>query len=270
MDMRKIILLFLSIFPLIAFAQDVKIFEYPRFRLGVEVGGGFLYGTTIKPDAIRESQSYYLDNYRDDYYCGFVFDYYTTSHYYVGVKHEFSLNNGISVASGLRFISSNSALNSDKDYFLWKVSENDLITNYARVKDVKQNNFYAGIPIEMTIYTYKREIRVRHYIKWGPSLNFLIWSKTTPYFGNAAMNKYSDKVKNDIEKPKSFIPAAFIGTGVKINRMNRPFGTIEIRMPFVLNGNTSFSSFAKSSVGFEFQTAINIPVGKKKIACIIN
>jgi len=269
--MKKSILIILF-FPLAAFAQDVKTFEYPRFRLGIETGVGFLAGNTIKPDAIRENQSYYYDDYsyRDYYHCGFVIDYHSIPHYYFGVKPEFSLNNGISFSGGLRFLGSNSILNSDKDYFLWKVSENDLTTNYVRVKDVKQNNFYVGFPVEMTIYTYKREIRVRHYIKWGANFNFLLLSKTTPCFEDAAMNKYVDKITNDIEKTSRFTPAAFIGTGLKINRMNRPFGTVEFRMPFVLKGNTGFSSFVNSSVGFEVQTAIYFPVGKQKITCIYN
>jgi len=260
--MKKSILLFFIIFPFVAFAQDVKIFEYPRFRLGIEAGVGFLDGKTITPAAVRESRSYYYDDYyyRDYYYCGYVNDYHTTPHYYVGLKPEFSITNSISIAAGMRFLGSNSTLNSDKNYFLWKVSENDLTTNYVRVKHVKQNNLFIGIPVEMMVYTYKRDIRFRHYCRGGVNFNFLLASETTPQFENSAMSRYADKVINDIEKKNFFTPTAFIGTGLKIGRMNRPFGTFEFRIPFVLKGNTSFSSFAKSSVGFEFQTAISIPV----------
>jgi len=251
-------------------AQEVQTFEYQRFRLGVEAGVGFLDGTTVVPVAVRENQSYYYDDYyyRDYYYCGYVNDYHTVPHYYVGVKPEFSLNNSISLAAGLRFLFSNSTLNSDKDYFLWKVSENDLTTNYVRVKDVKQNNFYVGIPLEMTVYTYKRDVIVRHYFRGGVNFNFLLASKTTPYFENATMNKYADKITNDINEKDFFTPLAFVGMGLKIGRMNRPFGTVELRIPFVMKGNTSFSSFVNSSVGVELQTAIYIPMGKKKMTCI--
>ena len=263
--MKKSILLFSLIFPLAAFAQDVKIHEYPRFRLGIEAGGGFLFGTTVKPAAVRENKSYYYDvySYRDYYYSGYVNDNQTTSHYYVGVKPEFSITNSISIAAGLRFLGSNSTLNSDKNYFLWKVSENDLTTNYVRVKGVEQNNFYVGIPVEMTFYTYKRDIRVRHFVRGGVNFNILLASETTPQFENAAMKKYADKVKNDIEKKDPFSPAAFVGTGVKIGRMNSLFGTVEIRVPFTMTG---FSSFAKSSVGVEFQTTICIPFGEEKLS----
>jgi len=265
--MKKSILLLFLIFPFAAFAQDVKIHEYPRFRLGVEAGVGFLSGTTVTPVAVRENQSYYYDDYyyRDYYYCGYVNNYQTSSHYYLGVKPEFSITNSISIAAGLRFLGSNSTLDSDKNYFLWKVSENDLTTHYARVKSVKQNNFYVGIPVEMTVYTYKRDIIVRHFFRGGVNFNFLLASGTTPRFEDAAMNKYAKKVINDVEKKDFFTSGAFVGTGLKIGRMNRTFGTVEIRIPFVSKG---FSSFVESSTGCEFQATIYIPFGKKNLSYI--
>ena len=265
--MKKNVLFILLIFPLAALAQDAEIFEYPRFRLSFEAGVGFLNGTTITPDAVRESQSYYYDDYyyRDYYYCGYLYDNLAIPHYYIGVKPEFSINKSFALAAGLRLLNSNYTLNSDKDYFLWKISENDLTTHYTRVKNIKQNRFYVGVPVEITFYTYgKRDLPVRHYCKGGVSLNFLLASKTTPYFADVAMNRYADKVINDVKNAPSpfFTPAFFIGTGMKIGRMNRPFGTIEIRMPFTINA--SFSSFIASSVGLEFQTAIYFPLREKK------
>ena len=193
--MKRKVLLVLFFFPFVLLAQKVETFEYQRFRLGIEMGVGFLDGTTVAPSAVRENQSYYYDDYyqHDYYYCGYVNDYQITPHYYVGVKPEFSVINGISFAGGLRFWYSNSKLNSDQDYFLWKVSENGLMTNFVRVQDVKQNSFYIGIPVEMTVYTYNKDIIVRHYFRCGVNFNFFLASKTTPYFENAKMNKYAKK-----------------------------------------------------------------------------
>ena len=266
--MKKTILLIFSIFPLVALSQNVKTYEYQRFRLGIEAGAGFLSGRTVKPDAIRENRSYYYEGYyyHDDYYCGYVYNDQTTPHYYVGIKPEFSITNSVSIAAGMRLLGSSYTLNSDRGYFLWKVSEKDLTTHYVRVKDVTQNNFYVGIPVEMTVYTYKRDVIVRHFFRGGLVFNYLLVSTTTPHFENATMNKYAKKVKNDIKKPPLFTPTAFIGTGLKFGRMKRPFGSVEIRIPFVLSENTSFSSFAKSSVGFEFQTSFYIPMGEKKLS----
>jgi hypothetical protein len=271
LQMKKLLLLLLSFLPLVLSAQEaVETFEYPRFRLGVEAGIGMLDGTTVTPAAVRENQSYYYDDhyYRDYYYCGYVNNYQSVPHYYVGVKPEFSVNNSVSFATGLRFVLGNSTLSSDKNYFLWKVAEDNLTTHYVRVKEVKQHSFYVGIPVEMTVYTYNKDLRVRHYFRAGVNFNFLLAAKTTPHFEDEAMNKHADMVANTVKERNCFTPLGFIGTGLKIGRMNRPFGTVEIRMPFVLKGNTSFSSFVKSSIGVEFQTAIYIPMGKKKLICI--
>ena len=269
--MKKSFLLFFVIFSLEIFAQDYKkIFEYQKFRLNCEAGVGFLAGETITPDAVRQNKSYYYDEfyYDNDFYCGFVFDVHTTPHYYIGVKPEMSITNSLSIAVGVRLLGSNETLSSDKDYFLWKISEKDKTTNYIRVKDVKQNTLYICIPIEMTVFTYKRDVRFRQFFKWGTSLNFLTVSNTTPHFENEAMKKYTDKIKKDIENKNQFTPTAFIGLGFKIGLMNHPFGTFEFRMPFVLKSNSGFSTFVKSNVGFEFQTAINFPLGDKKMTCI--
>ena len=266
--MKKTILLIFSIFPLVALSQNVKTYEYQRFRLGIEAGTGFLSGRTVKPDAIRENRSYYYEGYyyHDDYYCGYVYNDQTTPYYYVGIKPEFSIAHRFSIAAGLRLLGSIHTFNSDRGYFLWNVSEKDLTTQYVRVKDVTQNNFYVGTPIEMTVYPSKGDLFVRHYLKAGVVLNFLLVSATTPHFESATMNKYAKKVKNDVKKPPLFTPTAFIGTGLKIGRMKRPFGSVEIRIPFVLSENSAFTSFATSSVGFEFLTTFYIPMGEQKLS----
>ena len=273
--MNRNVLLILLLFPLVLSAKERRTFEYERFRVGIETGVGFLEGSTVALDNVRENQSFYYNEFYlgDDFYSGYVDNHYTIPHYYVGIKPEFSITNSLSIAAGIRCLGSNSTLNSDRNYFLWKVAEDDLTTHYARVKEVKQNSIYLGIPVEMLIYTYKRERPVRHYFRWGVNFNFLFWSATTPYFETEAMNKYANKVKNDLNKLNnsvmpSFTSAAFIGTGLKIGRMNRPFGTIEIRVPIGIN--SSFSSFVNSSVGFEFQAAVYIPLEGKKLICVYN
>ena len=271
MIMKRKMLIILLFFPLALWAQEEEDEhyrrEYSKFRLGFEAGVGFLYGQTVTPTNVRENQSYYYDphHYDRNYYCGYVSDYYSVPHYYIGVKSEISLNTSISLATGLRFLGSNSELNSDRQYFLWKVAENNLTTDYVRVKHLTQNNLYVGIPLEMMLFTYKRDIMCRHFLKGGVNFNFLLASKTTPYFENEAMNKYAIQIVNEIEKNTFFAPIGFIGTGLKFGRMNRPFGTVEIRMPFGLKENASFSSFIKTSVGIELQTSMYLPLGNKKV-----
>ena len=261
--MKKLVL-FLSFFPIIVFAQEVRIHEYQKFRIGFEAGYGSLSGNTVTPDAVRQNQSYYYEeyDYNDYYYSGYIYDYHRTSHYYFGVKPEFSIFSIFSVAAGIRFVGSNSKLNSDKDYFLWKVSENGLMTNYVRVKDIEEKGFYIGIPVEMTFYTNKKDIMVRHYVKGGVSINLSLSTKTTVNFENSTMKKHTNKVMSDIEKKKPFTPIGFVGSGIKIGRMNNPFGSVEFRIPF----STGFSSFVDFAFGAEIQAAFYIPMGEKKLS----
>jgi hypothetical protein len=120
----------------------------------------------------------------------------------------------------------------------------------------------------MSVATYKRDRRVRHYVNAGVNFNFLLAANTTPHFENDEMNNYKNLIIKETGKNDLFVPTAFIGTGLKIGSMYRPFGTVEIRVPFVLAANTGFSSFVKSSVGFELHTAIYIPMGKQKLSYI--
>jgi hypothetical protein len=273
--MKKIMLFLLLFPPLLASAQDgdVEIFEYQRLRIGVEAGvGGDMDGATVIPSSVRQNQSFYYDpSYYDGYYYGgYVYGEHSVPHYYVGVKAEYSLINSISLALGLRFLNSNSTLKSNKDYFLWKVSENDLISNYVRVNSIKQNTLFMGIPVEFTFYTYSKDIIVRHFFKAGVNFNFLLMSNTRAYFEDEAMNKYADQVIGELDKPKIFTPIFFVGTGLKIGRMNHPFGTIEMKIPFLFSETDNFSSFVKSALGFEFSTTIYIPIGKQKLTCIFD
>ena len=260
--MKRTALLILLLLPLMLSAQEnSNLLGYSRFRMGVEGGVGLFVGDVITQSPIRV-------NYDDPGYFTGVFNR-LTLHYCLGAMSEYSFNSSLSLAAGLRFLGSYSELNSGGwgNYFLWKVSETDLVTRYVRLGRLEQNNFYLGIPVEFTVFTYKEDIPVRHFFKAGVNFNFLLTSKTTPDIQNEAMNKYANEIVNGIDKSNVFA-AAFVGTGLKFGKMNHFFGLVEIRVPFALKGN--LSSFAKSSVGFELHTTMYFPMGKKKVYYISN
>ncbi|GHU68502.1 hypothetical protein FACS189413_05540 [Bacteroidia bacterium] len=270
--MKKVIL-FLSIFsPIVAFAQVERTYEYERLRIGVEAGIEFLDGTINKPAAVRENHSYYYDSYyaKDYYYGGYIDDYQTITRYYFGVKPEYSLNHRFTIASGVRFMYNHNNLISDREYFLWKVEETALTTNYARVKNVEQNNLYFGVPVEMKFFMSKKDLRVRPYVKAGASFNFLLSSSTTPYFVNGRMEqKYASDILNQLEKVDFLSTSIFASLGLKIGRMNHPFGTIEFQLPLLLFGQNTPSSFVKSSTvneGVALQISFYLPVGEQKLS----
>ena len=266
--MKKEILLILFFLPLMLFAQEKKMYEFSRFRLGIEAGSDMFNGQTVKNINIRESQSYYYNfNYYDDLYnCGFMYDSYNYTRYYFGFKPEYSLSLRLAVAAGVRFSFNKSEFYSDKSYFLWKINEENLTTNYVRVSGIDQNNFYVGVPIEVKYFTGSSDLFVRQYFKAGMLFNFLASSKSSVHFLNEKMNKYEDNIRGQIGKPSSLSGYLYLGFGLKIGRMKNPFGTVEIQAPIRVFKNKNLSSFTKEpEAGFGVQTTLYIPSGKKKL-----
>ena len=267
--MKNAVLLILFFFPLALFAQEEKIYEFPRLRLGIEVGADMFSGNSIKNSNIRESQSYYYNyNYYDDiYYGGFLYDSYNYTRYFIGFKPEYSLSHRFAVAAGLRFSFNRSNLNSDQNYFLWKISEENQTTNYVRVHEINQNNFYAGIPLEIKFFPGQSDFPVRQYFKAGMLFNFLAASHNSVSFIDDNMAKYADKISSMMGKPSFQSGYLYLGIGLKLGRMNHPFGSIEIQVPICVFKDKSLSSFIKEpDAGFGVQTTFYIPTGKKKLS----
>jgi len=217
--MKKIFLTFMVFVPLVLVAQTERIHEFSRFRYGVEIGLESFAGDKVDIPQIRENQSsnYYPDYYDDMYYCGYMYDRYNYTHFFVGFKPEYSLNHFFVASAGLRLSFNNSFMNSDRNYFLWKVAESGQMTNYVRVTNLTQNNFYIGLPMDIKIFTYKRDVRFQHYFKAGFVFNTLVASATKVNFQNPAMEKpYSDQIAKQLKKPSFFSAQTFVGMGFKI------------------------------------------------------
>lgn len=267
--MNKIVLLILLFFPLVLLAQEEKIHEFSRLRWGIEVGTDMFNGKTTKNPNVRESQSYYYDSYYYDdlYYCGFMYDSYNYTRYYVGIKPEYSLDHRFAVSAGLRFSFSQSEFDSDRGYFLWKVTEENQTTNYVRVSGITQNNYYAGIPMEIKFFPSDTDYPVRQYFKTGMLFNFLLASHNSAAFIDDKMKKYNDKISGQMGKPSFQSGYLYLGIGLKFGRMNHPFGDVELQMPICVFKDKKLASFIEEpAVGFGLKTAIYIPTGKKKLS----
>ncbi|MDR1553763.1 MAG: hypothetical protein LBS69_09930 [Prevotellaceae bacterium] len=267
--MKKIklilISIFLSISPLIL-AQDGLI-SMPRMRLGIEAGITSTIGAkTNKHSNLRENRSYYYDDYDYDYNCGFIFDGQTYDMYYFGLNLEYTLIERLTIAAGLRCTFTHSELNSDRDYFLWKTTESGLTTNYVKIRDISQKSIFVGIPLELKFFPNKKDFFIRHYFILGTALNFLVNSKNYISYANDNMKKYSSLISEQAGKPNVFQGYLYVGVGLKIGRMNKAFGNIEIHFPVYMFDNEKLSSFAKSSgtAGIGIRTTLQIPVFKNK------
>ena len=245
-------------------AQEETTLTMPRLRLGVEAGVNYLSGQINKPEMIRESRSYYFaPDY--DYHCGFVNEYPEFFSYGFGLKLEYVLHKRIAISSGLRFSFYKAALNSDRDFFLWKVSETETSANYVKISSISQTNYYLGIPLEARFFVTEKDFFARVYFIVGNSFNFLVASYNKVAFHNPEMEKYSSNVLGQIGDPNLFYGSFYGGIGLKLGKANYPFGSIELFFPAINYTRNNVHSFVNIDAvpSFGFRTTLNIPVFRK-------
>jgi len=266
--LKNIIILLVNLFFIIEIQADevdtIKI-NIPRFRIGIEFASNLFIQEINKPDRIRENRSYYYEsNYDRNFYCGFVAqpDHYFCSSF--GIKPEFAFGKSFALTTGIRYIFNKIKLSSDKDYFLWKVNEDGNKTNYVKIQNIQQQNYYIGIPLEFILYTNRKDLPVRHYFLGGVAFNILVASKNTVNFQNKNMQKYTTDVLNNIAKPNIIHGNIYIGCGFKCGKSKYPFGNVEFFIP-ISYSQIQENSLLKGgcSAGFGFQTSLKIPILKK-------
>jgi hypothetical protein len=257
------ILNFILLFAAQIWAQE-KILKMPRLRLGFEVGAGAFFGETEKPSMIRENRSYYYD-YDYDFHCGFILPDQEFDFFYIGLKPEYSINKRFVVAAGLRLSYSKGALDSDRDYFLWKISETGTNTNYLKINSISQHNYYIGVPLELKLFPREIDYFVRQYFILGTTLNFLAASTNSISFRNTKMEKYESEISAQLGKPDYFHGQLYLGVGLKIGKTNHPFGNIEFHLPVFIYGGDKLNSFTKAgdAFGFGIKTILQIPIFHK-------
>ena len=263
--MKKHIILLMLLALLVAKmqAQTEIIYEITQWHIGIEAGVNPFFGA-INPQAnIRENHAFYLDT-DVDYYGGFFVNQQLTS-FSFGVKPEYLIKKRLALATGIRFQFCKPYLHSDRNYFLWKVSETENSANYIKISSISQKNFYLEVPLEVRLFPREKDHIARHYFIFGTAFNFLIASSHDVQFQNPNMNKYTSQVLAHIGPPNFFQGSVYAGIGLKLGKMNYPFGNIEIHCPTLTFGKSKQNSFTKiDMVGIRFFTTLNIPVNKKQ------
>ena len=274
MFMRRILnivaTLFLLNIVLPGYAQNIeKSKKHHNVTLGVEFGSDLFFGETIKPDKVRENKSsyYVFDDY--DYYCGLVWDYQTISITYLGIKPEFFFaKNQLGLSTGIRLSRYSSSLDSDRNYFLWNIRQDETYTEYVRIRKITQNSIYVGIPFEVKFFTNKREMPAQFYVKTGAVLNHRINTNNKIAFHNQSMEVHGETISKYTNRNlEDFNGYLFLGCGLKIGRYSAdkrryaPIMNIEIHAVNVMFEEEG-SSFIRTTSGFGFQLTAQIPLGK--------
>ena len=269
--MNKTFILLLSLSCVLALpAQEKK--EYHNLKWGFSLGIDSYLGETIKPENVREYESYY-DRY---FMCGFISNSNTVNLYNAGITAEyFILKNRMGLTSGLKFTNARTYFTSDRDFFYWNLNKNDMITDYLSVKSIIQNNYFVGIPLEARFFMNRRELPVQFYVKVGYSFNFLINTDNKIDLLHDDMDKYSPEIEKFLDKPASsysyIYPAFGLKTGIHRNTKKMlPYISVEMRLPGFLF-NREITSFVKNrgdmgvgaQISVQFPLGYNVPIGSK-------
>ena len=262
MNKKRITVCLMMLYIVHTQAQEKITIEMPRLRLGIETGVDFSFGEINKPEMIRENQYYYQDG-DYDFHCGFVFTNSNFGFLYFGVKPEYLLNKHFTVTAGLRFFTNKAMLHSDRDYFLWKVREDKINTDYIKIKSISQRNYYLGVPLEIRYFPNEKDYFARFYLVAGTTFGFLLASDNEIVFSNPAMEKYTPQVMEHIGKPNSFYGTFYTGAGIKLGKLDHICGRIEMHIPTFtyVNMNNELNLFTRiDPVSFGFQATLLIPI----------
>jgi hypothetical protein len=271
--MKKTILYIVTLFLLCSISQGYAQKEnskgHHNIKLGVEFGTDFLFGTTRKPDMVRENKSSY--DWFDDhnYYCGFIGDYKALEITYLGIKPEiFFAKNRIGIATGIRLSRYFTTLNSDRNYYLWSVHQDETHTEYIKIRNIKQNSYYLGFPVEARFFPNKRELPVQFYLKTGAVFNYRIHTDNKVKFQNPVMETYAETVRRQADQNlKDFNSYMFLGVGLKVGRFHAgkrkyiPHFNVEVHVLDIMLTDKA-SSFIRANAGFGCQMTVQIPIGK--------
>ena len=265
--MKKHIILqiFVLLFVVSIQAQKEITYEIPQWHLGVEFGVNPHFGTLSYQPNIRDTRRSYVDI-DDDYYGRYSFlgqsSYFSS--FSVGIKPEYVIKKRLTIAAGLRVQFYKATLDLNQDFFLWKLSETETSTNYVKIQNISQANYYLEIPIEVRLFPREKDYIARQYFVFGAAFNFLVASTEQVNFVNPKMDKYRAQVLADAGRANNFFASVYAGIGLKLGKMNYPFGNIEIHFPEINFGTRKLSLTNIVDVSFiRFFTTLNIPVAKK-------
>ena len=248
--------------------NDKKSRKHHNIMLGFEFGSDFFFGDPIKSDMVRENKSSYYSFHDFDYYCGLIPDYQEMNVLYFGIKPEFFFcKNRMGLSTGLRVSRYSTIFDSDKDYFLWLVNQDDINTEYVKIRDITQNSYYLGIPLDFRFFPNRRELPFQFYLKAGSVFNYRLHTNNKVNFQNKSMKSNSEIIDNQIDSSiDDFNAYMFLGFGFKIGRYKAsgrkiPYFNVEMHALNIMLTDKA-SSFIRTNAGIGFQLSAQIPLGK--------
>ena len=233
--------------------------EAKKLSVNVEVGMFGSVGNAIDSRwQIRKTAWSYYDYGYSNY--GAPYDNLQVS--YFGVKPEYLFaGDKLSVSAGLRFSDVYSSLASglatDNNAFYLLYNQTSDATEYAKVKELSQDNYYLSVPVELT-YIPWRWNSLSLYAKVGAEFGFLLNSTSDIVFLNSSMDAYKQLIMTKAGvNPNPLYSTFYTAVGVKFGKPNKLKYNFELNLPSrLLTQNNSSILNIGVLTGFSFSVSI--------------
>lgn len=155
---------------------------------------------------------------------------------YFGVSPEFFfLNNKLSVASGLRFTNLYSDITKpeydNSEYFFLRIKSDGSNTDYARVRTIKENVNFLGVPLEIKYIPFDFDF-ISFYVKLSGELAYKINSATDIVFKEPEMEQYQSAVLSDLNvKTNPLYASIYASIGSTVRFSEKLFCSLDVFFP---------------------------------------
>lgn len=175
---------------------------------------------------------------------------------YFGVSPEYLINKHWSISSGLRFSKYfSSIIKDDYDrggFFFLKVSQEDERTDFARIKAIKENSNYIGIPWEVKYTPFVFRYFDLH-TKLTVELAYRLNTHTDIEFKDEAMKAYQRDVLREIGiKTNPWFSTASLSLGARLKLSKQAYLSCDWVVPaFYMTKNNSSLVHVDNLGGFQ-------------------
>ncbi len=177
----------------------------------------------------------------------------------------------IALQTGLKYIAYNTSvtgtMTDNTDYFFVRYSIENQEVKFARVKEIKENNHYLAIPIDLRYYFFSRK-RYGFYVKVNTDIGLSISHELNILFHdpnmNTSKNEVLEVIKSDYDKFYTTITGA---VGIRYNYIHKICLNGELIFPSTFMGNNYFMLTEANHVfgiRISAQMPINFNNNKKK------
>ena len=242
------------------FIMNVTAQKSERFILSFDYGTKGLTSELSEVWPIRQDVGYYYNNgFNSSVNLGSWMN-------YAGISPEYVFfDNKLSVSSGLRFINFYSeVVKSDYDnggYYFLRVKSDGVVTDYARIRAIKEETNYLGIPLQFKFTPFDFHY-ISLYVKLSAELAYRISTSTDIEFKDAKMASYQNAVLQDLNVGVNKVySSVYASLGARYRLSDKIYCSLDVFLPafYMTKNNSSLVNITNIS-GVQF--SLDIPINK--------